>query len=165
VPQTLSAFLQETLARELPNLSAITEEHAAAAADKPGGWTRKQELGHLLDSAVNNHIRFVRAALDGSYHGPGYAQNEWVHLHAWQQLPWTTLLEFWQQHNMLLVHLIAQISSEELEAKCVIDHGQSVTLHFLITDYVLHLQHHVDHLLSREVLTQIPGAQLGIWKR
>lgn len=161
----LSVFLQETLDRELPNLYAITEEHAAAPPEKPGGWTRKQELGHLLDSAVNNHMRIVRAALDGAYEGPGYAQNDWVRIHAWEQLPWTTLVGFWKQHNTLLVHLVAQISTDRLDSQCVIDKGPPVTLQFLIADYVLHMQHHVDHLLSREVLTQYPGAQLGIWKR
>jgi hypothetical protein len=162
--RNLSAFLQETLDRELPNLCAITEENAAAAPQKPGGWTRKQELGHLLDSAVNNHMRFVLAALNGKYEGVGYAQNEWVKLHAWEQLPWTTLLGFWKQHNTLLVHLISQISTERLDAVCVIKDGPPVTLHFLIADYILHMQHHLDHLLSREVLTQYPGAELGIWK-
>src|ERR1700689_2159450 len=103
----LSNFLQATLERELPFLLSITEEQAAEPpsrkqAMKPGAWTRKQELGHLLDSAANNHIRFVRAALDGRYDGPGYAQNEWVSLHDWQHVQWNTLIAWWQQHNTLL---------------------------------------------------------------
>ena len=65
--QNLSVLLKETLERELPFLRALTEAKAEAAPQKPGGWTPKQELGHLLDSALNNHLRFVRAALDGAY--------------------------------------------------------------------------------------------------
>jgi hypothetical protein len=154
----LSAQLQETLDRELPYLNALTETQASAAPQKPGGWTPKQELGHLLDSALNNHIRFVRAALEGSYNGPSYAQNEWVKLHAWEQLPWKTIVGFWQQHNILLVHVIARISTERLDSQCVIDYRPAGTLRFLIADYVLHMQHHLDHLLSREFVTQYPGA-------
>ena len=42
---------------------------------RPGGWTRKQVLGHLLDSATNNRQRFVRAATEGRFAGPNYAQD------------------------------------------------------------------------------------------
>ena len=120
MPLDLSNFLQKTLEREFPFLLAITEEQASEPRAKPGAWTRKQELGHLLDSALNNHIRFVRAALDGRYEGPAYAQNEWVNLHDWQHVPWSTLIEWWQQHNGLLVHLIARIPAERLESPCVV---------------------------------------------
>jgi hypothetical protein len=156
--QNLSNKLRETLDRELPYLNALPETQAAAAPQKPGGWSPKQELGHLLDSALNNHMRFVRAALEGSYNGPSYAQDDWVKLHAWEQLPWTSIVGFWYHHNLLLVHVIARISTERLDSHCVIGHGPAVTLRFLIVDYVLHMQHHLDHLLSREVITQYPGA-------
>jgi hypothetical protein len=161
-PADLSNLLQAPLHRELPFLLAITEEQAAEAQSKPGAWTRKQELGHLLDSALNNHIRFVRAALDGRYEGPGYAQNEWVDLHDWQHVPWNTLVASWQQHNALLVHLIARIPADRLDSPCSVRNAPPVTLRFLIEDYVLHMQHHLDHLLSRERITQYPGAQLGV---
>jgi hypothetical protein len=157
----LSDFLLQTLDRELPHLRALGEERASVAP-KPGAWSPKQELGHLLDSAANNHIRFVRAALDGAYEGPGYAQDNWVKLHAWQLVPWSTLVEFWWHHNQLLAHLLAQISDEALKVKCIVSNNAPVTLRFLIEDYVLHMQHHLDHLLSREKITQYPGAQLGV---
>ena len=155
-------FLQQTLDRELPNLRSLTEEQASAPPAKPGAWTRKQELGHLLDSAANNHIRFVRAALEGSYDGPGYAQDDWVKLHAWQDLPWSTLVEWWGHYNSLLVHLVSQIPHDKMEFPCVVGGSSPVTLQFLIEDYTLHMQHHVDHLLSREKITQYPGALLGV---
>jgi hypothetical protein len=166
MPSDLSTLLQAPLDRELPLLLAITEEDAGqlpfAQQAKPGAWTRKQELGHLLDSALNNHQRFVRAALDGHYEGPGYAQNEWVKIHDWQHVPWRTLVEWWRQHNSLLVHLLAQIPEDRLDSVCVIGNGPRVTLRFLIEDYILHMQHHLDHLLSRQKITQYPGAQLGV---
>jgi hypothetical protein len=157
----LAKFLLETLNREQPHLRALTDERASIEP-KPGKWSPKQELGHLLDSAANNHIRFVCATLDGQYEGPGYAQDRCVSLHAWHLLPWTALVDFWWHHNTLLVHLITQISAESLNVKCVVKNNAPVTLRFLIEDYVLHMQHHLDHLLSREIITQYPGAQLGV---
>ena len=62
----------------------------AALADVPwreGGWTRKQIVGHLLDSAANNRQRFVRAAIDGKYAGPKYAQEAWVAAHGYASQP------------------------------------------------------------------------------
>ena len=38
----------------------------------PDSWSPRQELGHLIDSAANNHIRFVRAATEPEFSGPGY---------------------------------------------------------------------------------------------
>jgi len=64
----LAQLLQTTVDGEFRRLSAMTEEAAAAKAD--GKWSRKQELGHLIDSASNNHLRFVRAALEPQYQGP-----------------------------------------------------------------------------------------------
>ena len=66
-----------------------------ALADVPwreGGWTRKQIVGHLLDSAANNRQRFVRAATDGAYFGPNYEQDAWVAAHGYAEQTWATLL-------------------------------------------------------------------------
>ena len=58
MPKQLSILLRQTIDRELPNLLALT----GLEAPKPGSWSRKEELGHLIDSAANNHMRFVLAA-------------------------------------------------------------------------------------------------------
>jgi hypothetical protein len=162
MPSDPALFLRQTIERELPLLRAITEDQSAAPPEKPGGWTRKQELGHLLDSAINNHLRFMRAAIEGAYDGPGYAQDEWVRLHGWNELPWTTLVDYWEQHNALIERLITRIPKESLDNKCIVSSAAPVTLLFLMEDYVFHMQHHIDHLLSRPQLTQYPGALLGV---
>ena len=71
---------------EIIRLRLALDELSPALADVPwreGGWTRKQIVGHLLDSAANNRQRFVRAAIDGQYSGPGYAQDAWVAAHGY----------------------------------------------------------------------------------
>ncbi len=121
-------------------------------------WSRKEELGHLIDSASNNHLRFVRAALEPQYSGPGYDQDAGVRLHGYQDLPWTDLLELWRRYNLLLSELIARIPAAKLITPCTVGGNAPMTLAFLIEDYVLHLRHHVDHILRREIVTQYPAA-------
>ena len=84
--------LEQTIEREYPILLAMTAERAAVHPAGAESWSPKQELGHLIDSAANNHIRFVRAALEPEFRGPGYAQNDWVDLHGYQEMPWQSIV-------------------------------------------------------------------------
>ena len=124
----------------------------AASADKPyrpGGWTRKQILGHMVDSAANNHQRFVRGALEGHYSGPGYQQDGWVEIHGYAELPWDTLLELWAAAHGMLERVVARIPEERFGAMCVVGEGAPVTLQFLIEDYVVHQRHHLTQILTK----------------
>jgi DinB superfamily len=158
--RSLAQSLQAVLDREAAALAGISESQAGQAP-AAGGWSRKQELGHLIDSATNNHVRFVRAAIEPRFEGPGYRQDEWVRLHDYNALPWDTLLAFWRSYNELLVHLVSRIPEDRLQTECVIGGSVPVTLGFIIEDYILHMQHHLDHILGREKLTVYPGAAIG----
>ena len=159
MPQDLSRFLTQTIERELPNLRAL-DGNRAAIARGPGKWSPKEELGHLIDSASNNHVRFARAAVEPEFRGPGYAQNDWVRAHGYIDMPWETVIDFWFQYNTFLAGLVERIPADRLGTLCFIGGNPPVTLRFLIEDYVLHMQHHIDQLLRRGVITQYPGASL-----
>jgi DinB superfamily len=118
-------------------------------ADVPfraGGWTRKQLVGHLLDSAANNRQRFVRAAIEGQYAGPGYAQEAWVTAHGYENQSWETLLRWWQAEQEILAAVVDRIGEERLDASCTVGSGAPVTLRFLIEDYLTHHRHHVGQI-------------------
>jgi hypothetical protein len=115
---------------------------------REGGWTRKQIVGHLLDSAANNRQRFVRAATEGKYKGPRYSQDAWVAAHGYANQPWETLLGWWEAEHEILIAIVDGIDEDRLEASCVLGGEAPVTLRFLIEDYVTHQQEHVKQLLA-----------------
>ena len=98
----------------------------------------------------------VRAALDGRYEGPGYAENPWVDLHRYAERPWRTLVEEWHAHNTILVPLLRNVPDARLSAPCAVGGGAPVPLWFLVDEYVLHMQHHLDQVLRRPVVTKYP---------
>src|SRR4051794_7130787 len=96
--RTAVAELRQALDDALPRLSAITEEQAAY---KPGPdrWSKKEILGHLIDSAGNNHQRFVRGQLYQPVEMPDYEQNEWVRVQAYAAEPWSDVVALWSTFN------------------------------------------------------------------
>src|SRR3954462_5694771 len=129
-------------------LLGISEERSWSSF-REGGWTRKEILGHLIDSALNNHQRFFRAALDGDYEGPSYAQADWVNIHGYGSMPWTSLLEYWHLQNRLLGEVIRRIPESRLESPCRVGSNPPVTLRFLLEDYLQHMDHHLRQILNQ----------------
>jgi hypothetical protein len=137
------------IARAAERLAAVTEEQAAQPY-RQGSWTRKQVLGHLLDSAVNNHVRFVLASLQDEYAGPTYQQEEWVRRTGFGDLPWERLRAWWQSYNDALTHIVSRIPPEKYGVRCVIvGYPREFTLETLIVDYLDHLRQHVDQICGR----------------
>jgi hypothetical protein len=156
--QDLAAALARTLDDEVRILRTVPDGPATAKPNRPSGvgWSQREELGHLIDSAVNNHARFVRAVLEPDFEGPTYDQEGWVSAHRYREIPWTELVETWHAHNRILTPLVAGIAETTLAKRCRIGGGEPVTLEFLIDDYVLHMRHHLDQILRRRVVRQYP---------
>lgn len=115
------------------------------AADK---WSRKQLLGHLIDSAANNHQRFIRGQLDGSLAFPGYAQESWVERNGYGDAEWRDLVALWQAYNLHLLRVIERIPPDKLDVICTVGDSEPMTLGFIVEDYVRHLKHHLQQLMS-----------------
>jgi hypothetical protein len=117
---------------------------------RQGGWSRKQILGHLLDSAAHNHVRFLTAANEGSVQVNEYDQPRCVALHAYGELPWSELVAHWRSHNEMITRVVERLPPAGYNAPCSFKDGSQFTLEELIRDYLLHLNHHIQ---------QISGAQ------
>jgi hypothetical protein len=115
---------------------------------RPGGWSRKKIVGHLLDSAANNRQRFVRAATEGSYSGPNYAQEAWVAAHGYAEQNWDDLLLWWSAEHEILMAVVDRIHEDKLEVLCNVGDDDPVTLRFLVEDYVRHQKHHLAQIAS-----------------
>lgn len=143
----ISKKFRSSIAGADSSLQRLNDETADAEIRK-GGWTCKQVIGHLIDSSLNNHQRFVRAAIEGRYEGPTYEQNAWIDLHGYAGMPWGVLLAHWRRQNELLCQVVERIPEYKLAAKCRVGANEPVTLEFLIEDYLTHLNHHITQIAS-----------------
>lgn len=114
----------------------------------PDKWSKKEIIGHLIDSASNNHQRFVRGQEIKSLSLPGYTQDFWVSRQAYQGEPWKTLVALWTTYNTHLAHVIAQIPQDSENNLCTVGSDQPVTLKWLAEDYVKHAEHHLEQIFG-----------------
>lgn len=137
-------------------LRRLTEGESARGR-APGKWSAKETVGHLIDSAANNHQRFVRAQFQDDLVFPGYAQDEWLAAQSYREEPWPRLVELWRLYNLHLLHVVSRIPREQLVrprhphtlhriAWELVDAGEPATLEYLVRDYVGHLKHHLGQL-------------------
>ena len=158
---TFSEFLadfRDTLVRDSARLLEISDE-ASARPRSEGKWSPRQIIGHLIDSASNNHQRFVRAQLSDDLVFAGYEQEGWVSLQNYQAKDWQELLQLWRLYNQHILHLVSLIP-EETRMKLRYKHNlhqiasenlsesEPVTLDWFIRDYLDHMKKHLKQILG-----------------
>jgi len=157
-PQFLDEF-EQTVESTATRLLSLSEEQTQEARGEDK-WTRKQILGHLIDSAANNHHRFVRAQFNNALVFPGYEQERWVDVQHYNNEAWSQLVQLWKLYNLHLAHLASFISPEILRrersehnldviAWQSVDKRAPVTLEYFIRDYAGHMRHHLDQIFER----------------
>jgi hypothetical protein len=115
----------------------------------PDKWSKKEILGHLIDSATNNHQRFVRIQFE-NIPTITYDQVNWSIFSNHNQFDVKYLISFWTAYNRHLAELIRLIPTDNLEKECIISQGKKVTLEWLIEDYIRHLEHHLKQIVEYE---------------
>jgi len=145
--QEASTELIGVLEQTRPRLLALTEERASEKpfADK---WSLKEILGHLVDSAANNHQRFVRMQERPDIGSFSYEQEHWVASQQYQRRSWPELVELWYHFNRHLAHVIAKIDPASLSHTCDMDYPAPATLRFVVEDYIRHVRHHLGQILE-----------------
>jgi hypothetical protein len=118
----------------------------AAIKPKPDKWSAKEELGHLLDSAVNNHQRIVRVQMEDGLALPGYQQENWVKLHAYQDREWSELISLWIALNQHLLAAAHAVPENVWANTCTVGGSEPMTLKFVFEDYIRHMLHHLEHI-------------------
>ena len=132
----------------------LIDAETAAAKSSPEKWSAKQIIGHLIDSASNNHGRFMRAQFSDDLIFSGYNQEGWVENQNYQEADWHDLLILWRQFNLHIAYLVKQIPVgilAQVRAKHNLNQiawktvpmEEETTLAYFIDDYVGHLQHHL----------------------
>jgi hypothetical protein len=139
--------LEQVLETAPPSLAAIGDGDAGRAPAS-GGWSKKQILGHLIDSAGNNHQRFVRAQLAPHLEFPAYPQEVWVATQSYATEPWPDLVNLWLMLNRHLLHIIRNTPAERLSHTCSIGGKDPVALGDLMEGYVGHMEHHLAQVFS-----------------
>jgi hypothetical protein len=114
---------------------------------RPDGWCARELLGHLIDSACNNHRRFVAGQSADTARFDGYDQDEWVSRQHYENVPWHDLVALWSAYNRHLAHVIA-CTPDAVAARTALspDGSGPVSIAFLMEDYVRHLRHHLAQL-------------------
>jgi hypothetical protein len=137
--------LESILATVPARLRALAPDEVRRKPD-PARWSKKEELGHLIDSTFNNHQRVVRAQVEDAPALPGYDGDRWVRIHAYQERDWNELVDLWVAANRQLLAAAGAATSDSWERRCTIGASEPMTLGFALEDYVRHMVHHLQHI-------------------
>jgi hypothetical protein len=144
----LATALRAEIDGAAQHLKTIGEAEAGRAMGE-GKWVRKEILGHLIDSAANNHQRFVRAQFANPFVWPGYDQEAWVPVHRYRERPWAELVDLWLALNRQVAAVVEGVPAEKLKTSCHIGDAEPASLEWWMRDYLRHLKHHLGQLGGR----------------
>ena len=116
----------------------------------PQKWSPQEVIGHLVDSAIHNLIRFTEApahaACEIAYPLRGYDQDHLVEVNGYREVDGAALLALWRMLNARIAAVLARLSRAELDAPVELPDGTRVDVRALAEAYVAHLEDHVDQL-------------------
>lgn len=140
--------LLEEIIEEFPLKTESLSEEDFSRKESVNKWSKKEILGHLVDSALNNLQRYIRVQYQEVPHVV-YHQNEWVTFQNWQELPSKEILTLWKVINKQIVHVWKNFSEEKINAAINVskEKEEIYTFKEMIDDYVTHFNHHAKQIL------------------
>lgn len=113
----------------------------------PDKWSKKEIIGHLIDSAQINLQRFIRCTYEENFKLI-YEQDEWVAAAHYQNADIKELLDLWILLNRQIIRVLGDYPLDRLSAVCDNDKNnvQLHTVEWLAADYVRHMQHHLGQI-------------------
>jgi hypothetical protein len=142
----LAGHLVRLAEKARPVLAARPAGEWQAPYEGSSGWTRVELLGHLIDSAINNQQRFVRALIEDELTFPSYAQEEMVRVQHYRENAAEELIELWASLNRHIAFVLMRAPAGKRETPCVIGTNGAMPLSVLVEDYVAHMEHHLRQL-------------------
>jgi len=122
---------------------------AAVLEEKPesGKWSKKEVLGHLIDSAINNIQRFTEIqTAEKPYFIKSYNADALVNANNYQNKDINELFALWVCLNKQIKFIIDNQTAYTLGYSVILPNGETKNLKFLINDYADHLEHHLDQI-------------------
>ena len=117
-------------------------------------WSLREIVGHMVDSASNNHQRIVRLQQGDLESFPGYDQEFWVEAQKYNRFDWQRLRDLWNSFNRLLLHVVEVATPGPFKNRWITE-GESHTLGWIIDDYYRHMRWHIQQFEER--LLQVKG--------
>ncbi len=143
----LAVELREMVDEASEWLGNLTED---VVSKRPGAgqWSAKEILGHLMDSAVNNHQRFVRLQITDDLQFPDYSQDNdrWVAIQGYNRTDWKALIRLWRHINLHLARIIAAVDERSIDNAWQVNRKTRYTLGELMIDYPVHMKGHLKQI-------------------
>ncbi|MGB0255160.1 MAG: DinB family protein [Flavobacteriaceae bacterium] len=126
-----------------------THRQQLAAKPKPTQWSKKEILGHLIDSARYNLRRFTEIHIKPKpYQIIDYGQDELVIVNDYQRAEPKDLVMLWVGLNRQIIHVIRELNEKTVQVQAKLPNQKTTSLLFLINDYLEHLEHHVKQIVE-----------------
>ncbi len=137
------------IVNECPGMMRSYSEEEFSKKPAPDKWSKKELLGHLCDSAINNLGRFVRAQFEEQpFKLVQYDQDNWVKMNNYQSDSMENVINFWIVLNNRIIDVISKIPEGKLGNQCDLGGGKMKSLLWLIEDYVMHMEYHLKQIIG-----------------
>ena len=136
--------LEKTINEYYPKLRQLDKDNSVIKPS-PTKWSKKELIGHLIDSAQNNIRRFIVAQYEETPKIT-YQQDNWVRINNYQECDLEELVQLWFLFNKQAVHILKKLPADAAERTCETESVHSIT--WLASDYIKHLKHHLHQILD-----------------